>query len=381
MLIKRIIETHITDHVTRSNKAIILYGPRQAGKTTLCKTIITAVNLKTLFINADEGRYIDALSSRDSRKLRELVHGYELVVIDEAQRVPDIGINLKIFIDTLPTLKIIATGSSSFELANTVSEPLTGRKITYQLYPIAQCELKEHYNAFELQNMLEERLIWGSYPEMFQLVGYEQKYAYMQEMSTDYLYKDIFLLQDIRKSEKIKNLLKLLAFQIGNEVSLNELSSKLDVSKETVGRYIDLLEKTFVLFSLSGFSRNLRKEVTKMNKYYFYDLGVRNALIDNFKPLAERNDIGALWENFLIVERIKMNHYMRSHKASYFWRIYTGAEVDYVEEGENALAGYEFKWNAKTTKPPASWQTTYTKASWGVVNRENWLGFASSLNN
>jgi predicted AAA+ superfamily ATPase len=291
--------------------------------------------------------------------------------------VPDIGINLKILIDTVPALKIIATGSSSFELANTVSEPLTGRKITYQLYPIAQCELKTHYNSFELKSMLEERLIWGSYPEMFQFVGYEEKYAYMQELSADYLYKDIFILQDIRKSEKIKNLLKLLAFQIGSEVSLNELAGQLGISKETVARYIDMMEKTFVLFSLSGFNKNLRKEISKMHKYYFYDLGVRNALIDNFKPLAERNDVGALWENFLIAERIKINHYRRIHTSSYFWRTYTGAEVDYVEEGQNELAGYEFKWNAKAAKPPISWRATYAKASWNTVNRENWLEFAA----
>ena len=269
MKIQRSIFPQILERLKNSNKAIIIYGPRQVGKTTLCNDIISAAGLKTFYINADEARYVDVLTSRDARKLAELVSGYELLVIDEAQRIPDIGINLKILIDAGLALKIIVTGSSSFELSNKINEPLTGRHWTYVMYPIAQTELHAHANKFELAQSLEERLVWGSYPELFSLNGAQEKAAYLRILASDYLYKDIFALQEVRNAAKIRNLLKLLAFQIGSECSLSELASALEMSKETVMRYIDLLEKTFVLFRLSGFSRNLRKEVTKTHKYYF----------------------------------------------------------------------------------------------------------------
>ena len=376
MKIQRSILPQILERLKNSNKAIIIYGPRQVGKTTLCNDIISAAGLKTFYINADEARYVDVLTSRDARKLAELVSGYELLVIDEAQRIPDIGINLKILIDAGLALKIIVTGSSSFELSNKINEPLTGRHWTYVMYPIAQTELHAHANKFELAQSLEERLVWGSYPELFSLNGAQEKAAYLRILASDYLYKDIFALQEVRNAAKIRNLLKLLAFQIGSECSLSELASALEMSKETVMRYIDLLEKTFVLFRLSGFSRNLRKEVTKTHKYYFYDLGIRNSVIDNFHPLVSRNDIGALWENFLVIERLKRNAYLLKPGATYFWRTYTGAEIDYVEEREDKLAGYEFTWGARERKRmPASWAATYPHAGYTVIDRSNYLDF------
>ncbi len=374
MKIWRVLEKEILERLARTEKIIIIYGPRQIGKTTLCKDIMKQSKYKTLYINADEARFSEVLSSRDARKLTGLVAGYELLIIDEAQRVPDIGINLKILFDAETGVKIIATGSSSFELANKVSEPLTGRHWTYFLYPIAELEQKHHQNDFELASTLEERLLFGSYPEVFSLAG-EERLSYLRTLASDYLYKDILMLQDVRASGKIHDLLKLLAFQIGNQVSLHELASSLEISKETVARYLDLLEKAFVLFRLSGFSRNLRKEVTKMHKYYFYDTGVRNSIIDNFKSLTERPDTRALWENFLLLERIKHNAYKRISIVPYFWRTYTGAEIDYIEEQETVLRGYEFKLVARSKQPPRTWFKTYPGATYEVITRENYLGF------
>ncbi len=375
MQIQRHITKEITEKLVKGDKAIILYGPRQTGKTTLCNTIIKELGLKTLSINADEQRYIDVLASRDSRKLMQLVSGYELLFLDEAQRVPNIGINLKILIDQVKELKILATGSSSFELANKIAEPLTGRTWTYHLYPIAELELAKHANHYELQSQLEDRLIWGSYPEIFRLSGYAEKEQYMRQLASDYLYRDLLTFNGIRHADKIRNVLKLLAFQIGNEVSLNELARQLEMSKETVARYLDLLEKTFVLFRLTGFSRNLRKEVTKMNKYYFYDVGIRNAVIDNFKPLDSRNDVGHLWENFFIMERVKRNAYTHHTVTPYFWRTYTGAEIDYIEEGEGKLDGFECKWGKEKSRAPKAWNETYANATWTLVHQDNWLEF------
>mgnify|MGYP001580070273 FL=1 len=379
MKIWRALTSEIKEKLHQSDKIIILYGPRQVGKTTLCKDIMRESGLHTLYINANEAQYSEALSSRDAKKLTDLTVGYELLIIDEAQRVRDIGINLKILSDAHTGVKIIATGSSSFELANKISEPLTGRHWTYFLYPIAELERKHHWNDFELASTLEDRLVWGSYPETFSLAG-EERMSYLRTLASDYLYKDILALQDVRHANKIRDLLKLLAFQIGNQVSLSELASSLEMSKETVARYIDLLEKTFVLFRLAGFSRNLRKEITKTQKYYFYDVGLRNSVIDNFKSLTDRADTGVLWKNFLFMERVKRNAYHKAHVSPYFWRTYTGAEIDYVEEEEGSLRGYEFKWGDRPKRPsaPRAWVSAYPDAAYNVINRENYLDFIAA---
>ncbi|OGQ50108.1 MAG: AAA family ATPase, partial [Deltaproteobacteria bacterium RIFCSPLOWO2_02_FULL_47_10] len=276
MIVERKISDEVIKKVKNTNKIILLYGARQVGKTTLAKDIISKLGLKTLFINADEQKYNDILSSRALDRIESLVSGYQLVFIDEAQRITDIGLNLKIMVDGLPSLKIIATGSSSFELANKVSESLTGRAWTFNLYPLAVCELKKLYNEFELKSKLDDLLVFGGYPEVFTTVNHREKQNLLEEIGRSYLYKDILELATVKHSSKIKDLLKLLAFQIGSEVSINELSNSLNISRDTTERYMDLLEKSFVIFRLKGFSRNLRKEVTKMDKIFFYDLGIRN---------------------------------------------------------------------------------------------------------
>jgi len=308
-MIQRLLTNELKNRLLNSSKIIVLYGPRQVGKTTLVRQVLADLPMRRLEINADEQRYIDVLSSRDLNQLRLLVEGYDLLFIDEAQRIPDVGLNLKILHDGLPDLKIIVTGSSSFELANRTKEPLTGRTRTYTLYPIATAELRLQYNPYELRQLLDQQLIYGSYPEVFGLPNQRDKVGYLQELSASYLYRDVLAMTALRYPDKLRKLLQLTAFQVGSEVSLNELGNALQISKDTVMNYIDLLEKAFVVFRLSGFSRNLRKEVVKMDKIYFYDPGVRNALINNFNPPDLRTDMGALWENFLVIERFKRNAY------------------------------------------------------------------------
>ena len=375
MRIPRAIKASITDRLHESNKVVILYGPRQVGKTTLAKEIISGWNGRVLEISADEPKYVDVLSSRDLGKLKSLVAGYDLLFIDEAQRVPNIGINLKIIHDQIPELKTLVTGSSSFDLANSIQEPLTGRTWTYNLYPISYLELYELFNRFELNSQLDERLVYGSYPEVFSISNQADKEDYLYEIGNAYLYKDILELHSIKNSSKIRNLVRMLAYQMGSEVSLSELGTALGMSKDTVASYIDLLEKSFVVFRLSGFSRNLRKEVTRNDKIYFYDLGIRNMIIDNFKPVGQRDDVGALWESFLIIERKKKLAYRRMHARNYFWRTYTGAELDYIEESEGNLYGYEFKYGTKSAKCPVTWSQTYSNSSCEIINRDNYLDF------
>ena len=343
-------------------------------KTTLIKNIINELPYKTLAIDAEEEKFNDILSSKNLNKISELINGFELLFIDEAQKIKDIGTNLKLIIDHL-NIKIIATGSSSFDLANTLSEPLTGRKWTYLLYPIAYLELNNLQTKFKLNDQLEQRLIWGSYPEIFNFNNYKDKKKYLTELSNNYLYKDILHIATIKNSDKIRRLLKLLAYQIGSTVSLNELGNNLDMDKKTVAKYIDLLEKSFVIFRLTGFSKNLRKEITKNDKIYFYDLGVRNILINNLNDLADRNDVGQLWENFLMVERKKRNEYFVDLPSGYFWRTYTGAEIDYIEETGGKLKGFEFKYKDKKIKAPKTWLETYKNSSFKTITPANYLEF------
>ena len=315
---KRIIKPQIEQDISsQSNKIIILYGPRQVGKTTLVKEIIYN-RPNTLSVNADQLIYNDIFSSRDLKKMQELIGSNTLLFIDEAQNIRDIGINLKILHDEMPNLRIIVTGSSSFELANKVQEPLTGRTKTYRLYPISAQEIIEKTSVFDFKNQIEPLLIYGMYPEILGTLGSVEKIDRLNELTSTYLYKDILQLSGIKHADKIRKLLQMLAFQIGSTVSINEIARALEMSQETVANYIDLLEKGFIIFKLTGFSGNLRKEVVKMNKIYFYDLGVRNNIINNFNPISMRNDIGMLWENFLILERMKKNQYHRIRINTYF---------------------------------------------------------------
>ena len=322
----------------------MLYGPRQVGKTTLIKMLLEKVTAKSIFINADELVYREALSSQNKQVLGDLVAGTELLVIDEAQRVPNIGINLKIMVDNFPKVAVIATGSASFELASKISEPLTGRSLTFHLFPLSYGELCQALGAFEARHRLEQWMVWGSYPVPVTTDSSTLRERLLGELVGAYLYRDILELEGVRRSEKIVDLLRRLAFQIGQEVSLNELASSLSLSRGTVERYLDLLEKVFVIFRLRGFSRNLRKEIAKNQRYYFVDNGVRNSLIQNFNPLSLRNDVGQLWENYLMIERRKVNQELQRSVNAYFWRTYDQKEIDYIEEWGGRLHAFEFKW-------------------------------------
>ena len=375
MHISRQINSQIKKDILGSNKVVVIYGPRQVGKTTLANKLLDRLKLSTLRIDAEQSKYQDILSSLDLKKLNDLVGDHQLLFIDEAQYVDNIGLNLKLLHDHTPHLKILVTGSSSFDLANKISEPLTGRAWKYNLFPIAYSELSKTQSKFDLTDQLEERLVFGSYPQAITINGYEKKQRYLQELTSAYLFKDIFNFANIKHHSKIKQLLKLIAFQVGNEVSIHELANKLNISRDAVNNYLDLLEKSFVIFRLSGFSRNLRKEITKMDKIFFYDLGIRNAIIDNFNLFNTRQDIGQLWENFLIIERLKTNSYNRHYCSSYFWRLHSGAELDYLEEYGGKLYGYEFKWQKKNIAAPKSWKETYPNSEFQPINRENFLNF------
>jgi len=369
-MIPRLLQARITEQLRVGGKIVLIYGARQVGKTTLVRQVLANLPYRCLALNADELRYTEVLSSRDLRRLRGLVEGYELLFVDEAQRIPEIGVNLKLLVDHLPHLRIIITGSSSLDLASKVQEPLTGRAWVHRLYPIAMSELAQQHNAFEVNDMLEERLVYGSYPELFALPGDMQRREYLQNLTASYLYKDVLEIGGVRHSNKLRGLVRLLAFQIGQEVSLTELGGQLSMSKETVASYIDRLEQSFVIFRLGGFSRNLRKEVTKQDKIYFWDLGVRNIAVDNLKPLAERDDVGALWENFVLAERLKWLSYRQTLVSVYFWRTYTGAEVDIVEDRDGQLHAYECKWNKSRVRPPDTFLATYPGASFQVITRD-----------
>ncbi len=376
MIIKRLLHNSITRSIN-SGKILILYGARQTGKTTLSKDVLAEhTDKKTLEISADEKRFRDVLSSQDSVVLKSLIGNAEIVFIDEAQRVPDIGLNLKIIHDQVPGVKILVTGSSSFDLANKIKEPLTGRTLTYVLYPLSLQELRGHYSMIDLESMLENILIYGLYPDIFLQVGNEDKLPRLKELAQSYVYKDVLEVSGIKNSSKVEDLLRLLAYQIGSEVSMPELGERLGMSKDTVEKYISILENAFIVFRLSGFSRNLRNEITKMNKIYFYDTGLRNVLIGDMKPLKLRNDAGKIWENFLIAERKKYIEYNRLESKGYFWRTYTNVEIDYIEETEGQVFAYEFKFSPrKKTKAPSTWIQAYPDSKFTSIDRDNFWDF------
>ena len=355
-------------------KVLVIYGPRRVGKTTLLQDFLRRTPLKFKLDSGDNIRTREVLSSQDFRQVLSYAEGYELLAIDEAQGIPNIGQALKIIVDQLPGIQVIATGSSSFELAGQVGEPLTGRKRTLTLYPIAQAEMLSLHNRHELRSRLEEFLIFGAYPEVVQANTASARIEAITEITNSYLLKDILAFDRVRNSRTLVNLLKLLAFQVGSEVSLNELAGHLSVDAKTVQRYLDLLEKTFVIVRLGAFSRNLRKEIINKAKYYFFDNGIRNALIAQFNGIDQRNDTGLLWENFIFVERMKRRAYASIYANIYFWRTYDQQEIDLVEEREGRLFGYECKWSAKkTASPPRSWTGTYPDADFRVITPDNYL--------
>ena len=371
-MIKRHYLNKIEEYL-KPNKVLVIYGPRQVGKTTLLKEYLKTYSGKLYESTGENLELRKVMESGDLSKITSFFTGYELVVIDEAQKIENIGIALKILVDQVEGIKVIATGSSSFDLSNKIGEPLVGRQTVLHLFPVSALELIENYGRMRVHEGLENNLIFGSYPEVVTTQGRQEKKDLLVQIRDSYLYKDILELENIKNSRKISDLLRLLAYQIGKEVSLQELGNSLDMSKNTVERYLELLEKSFVLVNVRGFSRNLRKEVSKISRYYFYDNGIRNAVIDNFNALEPRDDAGQLWENYLFIERMKNREYKRIYANQYFWRTYEKKEIDLVEERDGRLFGYEFKYNDKKVKPPKDWLETYDNAEFSVINKENYL--------
>ncbi len=376
MIIPRLIQSILQDHLL-PGKVLVLYGPRQVGKTTLARELLAAISLRSRFVNADELVYREALSSQSRNILGDVLGDAELVVIDEAQRIPNIGLNLKIMVDSFPQVAILATGSASFELANRISEPLTGRSFTFTLYSLSYQEVGQYFGAIEARAQLERWMVWGGYPAILTTQDARLRERLLNELVGAYLYRDILEIDGVRKSAKIVDLLRLLAFQIGQEVSVNELAASLALNRQTVEKYLDLLEKVFVIYRIGGYSRNLRKEVTKNARYYFYDNGVRNSLIQNFNPLGLRNDVGQLWENYMMAERMKANQFNDRFVNRYFWRTYDQKEIDLVEEYGGDLYGYEFKWQSEEIRKSVrkAFLEAYPGAKLTTVSRQNYEEF------
>jgi hypothetical protein len=360
------------------NKVLIIYGAKQVGKTTLVKNFLSKTNLKHSFYTGDDIEFAKDLAKCDLYTIRKLVGDIELLVIDEAQKIDNIGRALKLIVDNIDDIYVLVTGSSSFDLANSTSEPLTGRKNLITLYPISIRELLYDTTQYDISRRLNEFLVYGMYPNVVSLDSFKDKENRINEIRDSYLIKDILEFNKVKRSRLVIDLLRHLAFQVGSEVSTVELGRNLGIDNKTVKRYLDLLEKSFVIFSLSGFSRNLRKEINKMEKYYFYDNGIRNSLIKNFNDLDTRNDVGQLWENFLMVERMKNNSYSKLSVNYYFWRTYDQKEIDLIEERGGKLYGYEFKWNHKDVKAPEEWIEEYDSSEFEVIDKENFLDFVTN---
>ncbi|MEO8146471.1 MAG: ATP-binding protein [Bacteroidia bacterium] len=374
MQIQRFLETSIEQRLG-SNKVLLLYGTRRVGKTFLIRHLLSEQKEKYLLLNGEDLDTQRLLSQRTKSAYNRFLKGVKLLIIDEAQATPNIGQALKLMIDEFPQLTIIATGSSAFDLSNKTGEPLTGRSYEYKLYPIAQMELSEIESPIETVQHLDERMVLGSYPEIFSLVTHDEKAEYIQQLVRNYLLKDILAYENLRSSNKILDLLQMLAYQCGNEVSVEELGSKLQLSKNTVDKYLDLLAKVQIIYKLRGFSRNLRKEIVKNSKIYFLDNGIRNALINDFRSISVRNDVGSLWENYLIAERIKRNYYQKKNAEYYFWRTYDNQEIDLIEVTGTKISAYEFKWNKTNVKAPKAFREAYPKAKFEVITQQNYLDF------
>lgn len=359
----------------KPNKVMVLLGARRVGKTSFIQQLVKQEFKEPILeLNGEDMAAAEMLKQRTVENYKRLIGNNKIVIIDEAQKIPDIGLVLKLIVDTIEGVKLIATGSSVFDLSNKLGEPLTGRKHTFYLYPFAQMEFSNEESPVQTKARLEERLIYGSYPELLQYPGNAGKISYLNELVNSYLLKDILMYDGIRNSSKMLSLLRLIAFQIGNEVSLEELGRQLGISRNTVERHLDLLSKVFVIYKVQGFSRNLRTEITKTSKWFFYDNGIRNALIANFNPLSLRNDTGELWENYLFSERLKFQQYTEMPVANYFWRTYQQQEIDRIEEREGKLFAYEIKWKSgKKTKEPLAWKQAYLQSTFEVITQENYL--------
>jgi predicted AAA+ superfamily ATPase len=372
-LIQRDLQTIIENNLFK-RKVIILLGARQVGKTTLCKQVADKLNLPTLFLNCDEPEPRNLLTDTNLLRLKQLIGSSKLIIIDEAQRVKNIGLTLKILVDNINDVQVIVTGSSSLEIANDINEPLTGRKYEYTIFPFSTNELVQHTNFISERQLLEQRLIYGQYPEVVNNPA-EAKEILINNLNS-YLYKDLLALNDVRKSSQLEKLVEALALQVGSEVSYNELAQLLHTNPHTIERYIDLLEQSFVLFRLQAYSGNVRNETKKGRKVYFYDNGIRNAIIGNFNILNLRQDVGSLWENFFIVERIKYHHYRRNFVKSYFWRSFQQQEIDFIEVENTEITTFEMKWNKnKKSGIPLTFANAYSIKSSQTITPDNYTDF------
>ena len=368
-MINRAIKESINKEIISGRKAVVLLGARQVGKTTLLRSLFTDRD-DVLWLNGDTTNTHLLLTPKSVEQLRVIIGNHNVLVIDEAQRVPDIGIVLKLIIDNIPQVKVIATGSSSLDLANRTAEPLTGRKHQFILFPFSFAEMAEHHGLLSEKNLIPHRLIYGYYPDIVNSPSEERRL--LQELSDSYLFKDILALDRIKKSEQLTRLLRALAFQISSQVSYTELGQLCGLDNKTVEKYIGILEQTFVIFRLSSYSRNLRNELKASRKIYFTDNGIRNALIADFRPVELRDDVGKLWENFLISERFKRNEYAENFINPWFWRTQAQQEIDYIEEQDGHLSAFEFKWNPSAkVKQPKAFQTAYPDSSFTVIHKDN----------
>lgn len=378
-MVKRAIYDQILSNLFKG-KVIIITGPRQVGKTTLLQAIMEQAEGKVLYLNCDEPDIRPLLTNASSTSLKALIGDNTLILIDEAQRINNIGITLKLLVDNFKKVQIIATGSSALELANEINEPLTGRKREYHLYPFSTTEMVSNSSLLQESRLLEQRMIYGFYPDIVNSPADAQ--VNLLELTNNYLFKDVLSLQDVRKPALLERLLVALALQVGSEISYNEIGQTIGTDNKTVDRYIELLEKCFVVFEVGGFSRNLRNEIKKGKKIYFYDNGIRNALIKNFSPLELRQDVGALFENLLVSERMKANYYANHYVNTYFWRTHQQQEIDLIEEAGGKLCAWEFKWNEKAkAKIPRAFLDAYPDSIANIINKTNYMEFVNVLRN
>lgn len=371
-MIKRILQEKIESCFFKK-KAVIIHGARQVGKTTLIQEIQKKFNGDSLYLNCDEPDLRASLTEVTSTELKNMIGSKKIVFMDEAQRVKNIGITIKLMVDNFPDLQVVATGSSSLDLADKIVEPLTGRKYEFHLFPFSLVELRQKYSLIEIRRILERRIVMGMYPEIEEKPDEDR--MLLKSLTSSYLYKDVLQYQDIRRPELLEKLLTALALQIGNQLSYNELANLLGVAKQTISNYIQLLEKSYVIFRLSPFSRNLRNELTRLRKIYFYDTGIRNALINNFNGLYLRQDVGALWENFMICERMKRNANNGLSVNSYFWRTHSQQEMDYLEDKDGKLDAFEFKWKSGKQRIPKAFINAYPDSRVECINQNNYEEF------
>jgi len=374
IIIMRIITREIEKNVNeslQSNKVLALLGPRRVGKTFFINEYTKRLDEPYLKLLGEDINVIDSFRNQSVQNYKQILGDNKLLIIDEAQNIPQVGKCLKLIVDNIEGIKVLITGSSAFDLMNNLGEPLTGRMTVVNLFPLSQTEYGE--NVIQARQNLESRLLYGSYPELLKYDSLQAKQDYLQNLVSSYLFRDILKFENIKHSDKLVALLRLIAFQIGKEVSTSELASNLNINKQTVERYLDLLSKTFVIFKLPGFSRNLRKEITKSNRWYFYDGGIRNILIANVNPISNRNDVGQIWENYLVSERLKVQSYNRMLVNNYFWRTYDQQEIDLIEERSGTLFAYEFKWKVKKVKIPKAWKTAYPDSCFETITPENYL--------